>query len=93
VAMGSAGQIWMKISAWRGSWRVADLVRRRSLLVGGCKRRESTLEQAPSSAQEEHLQPTRSRRPVAEIKRGNTLDDGGVAPGYNLNRQLFLSLH
>jgi hypothetical protein len=26
----------MKMSAWRVSWRAADLVRRRSLYVGGC---------------------------------------------------------
>jgi hypothetical protein len=35
VARGSTGRIWMKISAWRVSWRVADLARLRSLFAGG----------------------------------------------------------
>ena len=35
VARGSTGRNWMKMSAWRVSWLVADLVRRRSLFVGG----------------------------------------------------------
>ena len=35
VARGYTGRIWMKISAWRVSWRVADLARLRSLFVGG----------------------------------------------------------
>src|ERR1017187_3941735 len=35
VARGSTGRIWMKISAWRVFWLVADLVKRRSLSAGG----------------------------------------------------------
>src|ERR1035437_9704029 len=65
VARGSTGQVWMRTSACRVSWRVVDLVRRRSLFGDGSSGGNRLTERKPG---EESVQ-----APISGL-----LDSGGL---------------
>src|ERR1035438_7250141 len=66
VARGYTGRIWMKILAWRVSWLVADLVRRRSLFAGG-----SSVGNRPANVRRKRLALTKDfRETIREPRHG-----------------------